>query len=179
MADDQNQGLEDLDTDILNNEDANDPAAVAFEALRNTVETLAADLTREMMTIRSGIEFALDRMEQRGAPVDYSPEIGRMERNQAETNERLQAIEQSSALKHGPEHYARVIENSGESLVRTAAQHLERQASDLERAGRNLSAHVASARERNRQNRWFIIAAFCGMLAGVVLTLFLPAMLPF
>ena len=179
MADSQYDDQGDLDTDILNVEEPNDPAAAAFEALKATVETLAVNLIRELMTIRNGIEFALDQMEQRGAPVDYSAELDRITQNQAETNERLRAIEQSSALKHGPEHYARVIENSGESLVRTAAQQLERQATDLERAGRNLSAFVAGARERNRQNRWLIIAAFGGMLAGVVVTLFLPAMLPF
>ncbi len=35
-------------------EDAGDPAA-AFDALRETVENLAADLKREMTTIRKGL----------------------------------------------------------------------------------------------------------------------------
>jgi len=178
MADDRHEGLEDLDPKVLNDEDANDPAA-AFEALRTTVETLAVDLTREMVIIRRGIEFTLDQMARRDAPVDYSAEFGRISQNQAETNERLQGIEQAPAIKHGPEHYARLLERSGESLVRNAAQQLERQAADLERAGRNLSANVAGARERNQQNRWLLIAAFSGMLAGVVLPLSLRAVLPF
>ena len=179
MADSQYDDQEDLDPHVSNVEEPNDPAAAAFEALRKTIETLAADLIREMATIRQGVEFTLDQMELRGVSIDYGAELGRISQIQAETNELLHGIGQSPALKHGPEHYARVIENSGESLVRNAAQQLERQAADLERAGRNLSAHVDGARERNRQNRWLIIAAFGGMLAGVVVTLFLPAMLPF
>ena len=46
MVDDQHEGLEDIDPDVLEVEEPKDPAA-AFEALRTTVETLAADLTRE------------------------------------------------------------------------------------------------------------------------------------
>lgn len=57
-------------------------------------------------------------------------------------------------------------------------QQLERQATDLERAGRNLSAHVASARERRQQDHWLWSAGATGLVAGVLLTLFLPRVLP-
>jgi len=93
--------------------------------------------------------------------------------------ERLAAVEQSPILRNGPEYYARSLERSGEGLVRTAAQQLERQAADLERAGRNLSAHVASARERDRQNWWLVVAFAIGLLAGALVMLFLPRLLPF
>ncbi|WP_191321119.1 DUF6118 family protein, partial [Camelimonas fluminis] len=93
--------------------------------------------------------------------------------------ERMHGVEQSPILKQGAQHYAALLERSGEALIRTAAQQLERQASDLERAGRNLSAHVASARERDRQNWWLVVAFAVGLLAGALVMLFLPRVLPF
>jgi hypothetical protein len=160
-------------------EDEADDAAAAFEALRATMESLAADLTREMTTIRKGVEFTLDQMERRGAPVDYSAELGRMNQNQATTNERLQGIEQSPTLKHGPEHYARVLERSGEGLVRAAVQQIERQASDLERAGRQLATHTKSAYDRKSQDFRVWMAAGVGLVVGAFLLLLLPRFLPF
>lgn len=58
-------------------EEAGDPAA-AFEALRETVEDLAGDLSREMTTIRKGVEAAFDRFEAFGEPTDYSADLGRL-----------------------------------------------------------------------------------------------------
>jgi hypothetical protein len=169
---------ESFEPDTFPEDDADD-AAAAFEALRATMENLAADLTREMTTIRKGVEFTLDQMERRGAPVDYSAELGRMNQNQAATNERLQGIEQSPTLKHGPEHFARVLERSGEGLVRAAMQQIERQASDLERAGRQLTVHTKSAYDRKSQDfrMWTGIGA--GLVAGAFLLLLLPRFLPF
>jgi len=93
--------------------------------------------------------------------------------------ERLHGVEQSPILRQGAQHYAAVLERGGEGLVRTAVQQLERQAADLERAGRNLAAHVAGARERDRQNLWLVVAFAIGLLAGALVMLFLPRLLPF
>lgn len=173
--DDDRQGLE---PDTFPEDEADD-AAAAFEALRATMENLAADLTREMTTIRKGVEFTLDQMERRGAPVDYSAEFGRMNQNQAATNERLQGIEQSPSLKHGPEHYARVLERSGEGLVRAAVQQLERQASDLARVSSVLASHNKSALHRKSQDFRMWLAAGIGVIAGVFFLALAPRFLPF
>lgn len=61
MSDDrQHEEGKSFEPDVLD-EDAGDPAA-AFDALRITVESLASDLTREMTTIRKGVEYALDHL---------------------------------------------------------------------------------------------------------------------
>ncbi|PYE29872.1 hypothetical protein C8J35_1283 [Rhizobium sp. PP-F2F-G38] len=159
-------------------EEAGDPAA-AFEALRTTMENLAADLTREMTTIRKGVEYTLDQMEQRGAPVDYSAELGRLTQSQVAMSERLQGIEQSPTLKHGPEHFARVIERGGESLVRTAAQQLERTASDLERISSAFASHNKNAFLRKDQDFRMWMAVGVGLIVGAFLMLLLPRFLPF
>ncbi|NTA51273.1 MULTISPECIES: DUF6118 family protein [Rhizobium/Agrobacterium group] len=177
--DDRNHHPEDMEPEAFHGEDdAGDPAA-AFEALRDTVEDLAADLGREMTTIRKGVESAFDQLERQGATVDYSAELGRMTQQLTVVGEHLQAIQQVPILRQGAEHYARVLERSGEGLVRSAAQKLENRASDLERISRNLSAQVEGARERGRQDRWLIGVGLSGVALGILFTLFGPAVLPF
>ncbi len=158
-------------------EDAGDPTA-AFEALRRTVESQAAQLGAEMTVIRRGVEAAFDQFEKFQQPTDYGPDLGRVVQYLAHVGERLEALEQSPVLRNGPEHYARALERSGESLVRTAAQQFENESRDFQRVARELNEHVAGARERNVQNRLLWIIGTAGTLAGIVLTLFLPAMLP-
>ena len=109
----------------------------------------------------------------------YKPQLAQLVQALDNVAERMHGVEQSPILKQGAQHYAAVLERSGEALIRTAAQTLERQASDLERAGRNLAAHVASARERDRQNWWLVVAVVVGMTIGALVMLFLPRLLPF
>jgi len=172
MTDDDREGFEPVAPD-----DAGDPAA-AFEALRRTVEKQGGQLNAEMTVIRRGVELALEQSEKIRQPPDYGPDLGKIIKFLAVVEQRLEAVEQSPILRNGPQHYAAVLERGGEGLMRTAVQQLERQATDLERAGRNLSAHVASARERRQQDHWLWSAGATGLVAGVLLTLFLPRVLP-
>lgn len=174
MTDDDRE--EGFDPEVLP-DDAGDPAA-AFEALRETVEDLAADLGREMTTIRKGVEAAFEEFEKFQQPTDYGPDLGRIVQQLAQVGERLQGVEQSPILRNGPQHYAAMLERSGEGLVRTAAQQLERQASDLERTANNLARHISGARARRQQDQWLWGAGAAGLVAGVLLTLFLPRVLP-
>ncbi|MGB3391553.1 MAG: DUF6118 family protein [Pseudaminobacter sp.] len=173
MTDDDREGFEPAPPD-----DAGDPAA-AFEALRRTVEAQGGQLNAEMTIIRKGVELALEQSERFRQPPDYGPDLGKIIQYLAIVDERLEAVEQSSILRNGPEYYARALERSGESLVRTAAQQLENESRDFQRVARELAEHVSGARERQVQNRLLWIVGAAGVLAGIVLTLFLPAMLPF
>ncbi|KQT59810.1 MULTISPECIES: DUF6118 family protein [unclassified Aureimonas] len=85
----------------------------------------------------------------------------------AVVGERLKAIEASPILQNGPEHYARVLERGGESLVRTAAQQLERQAADLEHAGNRLAAYTNSAYDRRSQDVWMWMVCGFGLVLGI------------
>lgn len=171
--DDDREGLpEALD------EDAGDPAA-AFDALRRTIETQGAQIGAEMTVMRRGLEAAFDQLEKIEPQADYKPQLAQLVQQLGAVAEHLHGVEQSPILRNGPQHYAAALERSGEGLVRTAVQQLERQASDLERVGRNLSAHVASAREHHRQNWWLASVGTAGLVLGVLLTLFTPRVLPF
>lgn len=174
MTDDDREGFE---PEALE-EDAGDPAA-AFDALRRTVDTLAGDLTREMTTIRKGVEAAFEEFDRHGPPQDYKPELAQIVQQLAHVAERLHGVEQSPILRQGAQHYAAALERSGEGLVRTAVQQLERQAADLERAGRNLTAYTKSAYDRKSQDFRMWMAGLVGLFVGIFLILLLPRFLPF
>ena len=159
-------------------EDAGDPAA-AFDALRRTVDTLAGDLTREMTTIRKGVEAAFEEFDRQGPAQDYKPELAQIVQQLAHVGERLQGVEQSPILRQGAQHYAAALERSGEGLVRTAVQQLERQASDLERIGSVLASHNRQAFHRKDQDFRMWMAGGIGIIAGAFLLALLPRFLPF
>lgn len=159
-------------------DDAGDPAA-AFEALRRTVEKQGGQIGAEMTIIRRGVEAAFDQFEKIRQPPDYGPDLGKIIQFLAVVEERLAAVEQSPVLRNGPEHYARALERSGESLVRTAALELEGKGRDLEREANNLAAYTKSAYDRRSQDLRMWIAGGIGLLAGALLILLLPRILPF
>jgi len=159
-------------------EDAGDPAA-AFEALRHTIEKQGGQFGAEMTIIRRGVEATFDQFEKYRQPPDYGPDLGKIIQFLAVVEERLEAVEQSPILRNGPEHYARALERSGESLVRTAALELERRATDLEREAVNLAAYTKSAYDRRSQDLRTWIVGGIGLFVGVLLVLLLPRILPF
>lgn len=89
-------------------EDAGDPA-VAFDALRHTVEQQGDRIGAEMTIIRRGLEAAFDQFEKFQQPADYGPDLGRVVQQLAQVGKRLEVLEQSPILRNGPEHYAREI----------------------------------------------------------------------
>ena len=172
--DDDREGIEPEALD----EDAGDPAA-AFDALRRTIETQGAQIGAEMTVMRRGLEAAFDQLDKIEPAQDYKPQLAQLVQAIDSVAERLAGVEQSPVLRQGAEHYARVIEHSGEGLVRTAVQQLERQAADLERAGRNLAAHTKSAYDRKSQDFRMWMAGLVGLFVGIFLILLLPRFLPF
>ena len=172
--DDDREGIEPEALD----EDAGDPAA-AFDALRRTIETQGAQIGAEMTVMRRGLEAAFDQLEKIEPAQDYKPQLAQLVQALDTVAERLHGVEQSPILKQGAQHYAAALERSGEALIRTAAQQLERQASDLERAGRNLATHTKSAYDRKSQDFRMGMAGLVGLFVGIFLILLLPRFLPF
>lgn len=174
----RDQRREDMEPDAFHEDEAGDPAA-AFEALRETIQDLSADLRREMTTIRKGVEAAFDQFERQGAPVDYSADLGTMSQQLAMLAERVQGVEKSPILRQGAEHYARALENGGKGLVQAAAQQFQNESRDFQRMARELAEQTYSARDRRRQDWWLIGVGAAGIALGVLLTLFAPRVLPF
>lgn len=159
-------------------EDVGDPAA-AFDALRLTIETQGAEMGAEIRLMRRGLEAAFEELEKIETPQDYKPELARLVKAFDNVAERLHGVEQSPILRKGAEHYAAVLERGGHGLIRSAAQELERQLADLERAGRTLAACTKSAHDREAQDFRMWRAGIVGVLAGIFLVLLLPRFLPF
>jgi len=159
-------------------DDAGDPAA-AFEALRRSVERQGGQIGAEMTIIRRGVEAAFDQFEKYREPPDYGPDLGKIIQFLAIVDERLEAVEQSPILRNGAEHYARALERSGESLVRTAAHQLEGKGRDLERQAINLAAYTKSAYDRRTQDFRMWTAGVVGFILGAFLLLLVPRFLPF
>jgi hypothetical protein len=162
----------------MQDQDAGDPAA-AFDALRRTIETQGAQIGAEMTVMRRGLEAAFDQLDKIGPPQDYKPELAQLVQQLNAVAERLHGVEQSPILRQGPQHYAAALEHSGESLVRTAVQKLERQASDLERISSVLASHNKSAFYRKDQDFRMWMASLVGLFVGIFLILLLPRFLPF
>ena len=154
--------------------DREQESAVLLRAL----EMHGRDLSREMAIIRKGVEAAFEEFERFQQPTDYGLDLGRIVQRLGVVAERLQGVEQSPLLRQGAEHYARTIERSGEDLARTVGQRLDSHARELVGACSALAAYTKSAYERRAQDRRMWIAAVAGLLAGILLTLFLPRMLP-
>jgi hypothetical protein len=155
-----------------------DEAAQAFEALRRTLEKLARDVGGEMVVIRKGVKAAFDQFEKFQQPTDYSEDLGQIVQNQVVLAEHLAAIEKSPALKNGPDHYARVLENVAERISANVGRMIESKSRDLERVSSNLGEYVNGARDRRSQDRWLSGVGMGGLVLGILLTLFAPQVLP-
>ena len=157
-------------------------AAVAFEALRQTVERRGLEIGAEMTVIRKGVEAAFDRFDRIAVPPDYGADFGRIVQQLGTMTERLAGIERLPVLRQGAEHYARTIERSGADLMRSAVREFERKASGLDETQKQLAGYMQSARDAQAQRRQVGLTLFLGVMAGLVLgvaaVLSLPRFLP-
>ncbi|HML42907.1 MAG TPA: DUF6118 family protein [Novosphingobium sp.] len=156
--------------------DAGDPAQ-AFDALRLSVEKLARDVGGEMTVIRKGVEAAFDQFEKFQQPPDYGPELGRIVKQVAVVGQALESLQKLPALRNGPDHYARALENAGDRISENAGRTIEARGQVLERVAGDLRACVRTARARRQQDWWLCGAGAAGLVFGVLLTLFAPRVL--
>ncbi|KNH09012.1 hypothetical protein BRCH_03408c [Candidatus Burkholderia brachyanthoides] len=112
--------------------DAGDPTQ-AFDALRCTVEDLAGDLTREMTTIRKGVEAAFDQFETFQQPPDYGQELAHIVKQVGVVGQALEALQTLPALRNGPDQYACALESAGDRVSENADRTIEARGQVLER----------------------------------------------
>lgn len=128
-----------------------------------------------MKVIRRGVEAVFDHFEKFQQPAGYSTDLRHIPQSLAQVTQHLQTVEKSPILKDGPEHYARAIERSGQSLVKTAVQQFQNESRDFQRVARAMAEQMNSARLRRTQNQWLGVI---GLAGGILATLFLPSALP-
>ncbi|KAB2788958.1 hypothetical protein F9L06_25910 [Brucella anthropi] len=169
---DESEGIE------PDEQDAGSDPAQAFDALRRSVEKLTRDVGGEMTVIRKGVEAAFEEFEKIQQPPDYGPELGRMVKQVAAVGQALEALQKSPALRNGPDHYARALENAGDRISESAARSLEARGQALERVTGDLRDFARAARLRREQDWWLCGVGAAGLVAGVLLALFAPRVLP-
>lgn len=157
-------------------------AAVAFEALRASVERVGRDVHAETARLREGVAAALDRAEMAGTPVDYSADLGRLVQELATVSGRLNAIERLPALHQDAARTVTLLKNTSEGLVRDAVQRLDARAAEFLRETRVLKARKWPAWMSDERS-WLasvgVVGGMAGFYLGVTAVLVLPGLLPF
>ena len=169
MTDDRHHDERDFSHEA---EDTGDPAQ-AFEALRNAVEAHGLEHGARLDRIRDSMSDALHELH-----GTLSQEAGKIVQVVSTVSKRMEAVEKSPLLNHGPDYYANTIERAGRNLVSTAAEKLDRQSGDLERITRQLTNHVQGALQRRQQDRRLLLAGGIGLGFGILATLLIPWVLP-
>ena len=169
---DESEGTEPDEQDT-----GSDPAQ-AFDTLRRSVEKLTRDVGGEMTVIRKGVEAAFEEFEKIQQPPYYGPELGRKVKQVAVVGQHLEALQKLPALRNGPDHYARALENAGDRVSESTGRTIEARGQALERVTGDLREFVRAARLRREQDWWLWGVGAAGLVAGVLLTLFLPRVLP-
>lgn len=156
-------------------------AAVAFEALRASVERVGREVHAETARLREGVAAALDRAEMVGTPVDYSADLGRLVQELATVSERLGAIERLPALRQDAERAVHLLQNTSEELVRDAVRRLDARAEVFLRETRVLKARrwpLWMYEERNWLTFIGVGAGVAGLYLGAMTVLLVPNLLP-
>ena len=155
-------------------------AAVAFEALRASVERVGREVHAETARLREDVAAALDRAEMAGTPVDYSADLGRLVQELATVSGRLNAIERLPALRQDAERTVALLQNTSEALVRDAVQRLDARAAEFLRETRVLKARKWPA-WMSEERTWLTLvglgAGLFGFYIGMMAVLTLPSFL--
>ena len=134
-----------------------DPAALAFEALREEVALLrrgVAGLAAE----RAAIEIP-----------DYSETLGQIMRTSAATVAGLKALGAMPALRLTAQDWGREIAAAGEPARRADQEALTCARDVFQQATHDMAASLSSARLAENQRRWLLWTGAVGILAGMLL----------
>lgn len=145
---------------------AGDPAQ-AFEDLRSEVSVL-----------RRAIE-ALPAAIRENRPADYSADLAVLGKGLDEIGEQLVTILKSPALNLTPEQQGQGIARAGMTVVREAAQRLDRATQEAERARDQVAGVVGQALAQDRQFKSMCWAGGIAFALGLFLSPMAASLLPF
>lgn len=134
-----------------------DPAAVAFEALREEVALLRRAVGG-LAAERAAIEIP-----------DYSETLGQIAGACAAAASKLKTLAQLPILHAETRDWANAIENASESVRRADRDALTNIHQQLRQVAADLSARLQSARAADSQRDWLLSAFLGGALAGMLL----------
>lgn len=135
-----------------------DPAAFAFEALREEV-ALVRRAVAGLAAERASIEIP-----------DYSETLGRIMRASAVTAANLKALAEMPALRMSSRDWGQEIAAAADNARRTDHQALERAQTLFERQSREMAASLESATTAERQHQWLLWTAVGAFTTGILLS---------
>ena len=97
----------------------------------------------------------------------------------AAVDQRLAGIEAHPALRLTPEQHQQAVARAGSGLLGEAVQTLDRAAQDTARERHRLGELIGTARTRGAQRIWLLWTAAAALAAGLVVSPFAAALLPF
>ena len=134
-----------------------DPAAAAFEMLREEV-ALARRAVAGLASERTRIEIP-----------DYSETLANILQTGMATAERLKELSETPALRRTAQNWGREIEVAAETARRADQHALSQAITGLHDATDNLRGWISSARDGRRQDTWLKVTGSVGLAAGLVL----------
>lgn len=66
-----------------------------------------------MAIIRHGVERVFEEFDRYTAPEDYKPQLAQIVKQLGVVAHRMDSLEQTPVLRHGPDHYARQMVQAG------------------------------------------------------------------
>lgn len=153
-------------------DDEADEAVRAFEALRKAIDKRGAATAAELKTIRKGVEGLFDQVETLQGRPDYAEDLGQLKKYLAYV---VKVLSEAPVITQG----VGILERAGEGLVKTASQTLDQKAQRFDSAAFTLERITQGLSDQRDQRLRLAVAAGLGLVAGVVILLFLPRLLPF
>ena len=134
-----------------------DPAALAFEALREEVALLRRAIAG-LAAERAAIEIP-----------DYSETLGELQQAALHSAKSLKVLEELPILNASIWDWARAIEKEGEPVRRNDRLALTNIHDQLRQVASEMSARLRSGREADVQRQWLLWTFAGGVLAGVLM----------
>lgn len=150
-------------------------AANALEALRTVIDKRGAATEGELKLIRKGVEALFDQVEALQAKPDLAQDMAELRQTTLALAERLKTMEAVPTVKGG----VQAFERAGADLLRASVKTLEQKAQRFDSAAVTLERITQGVRDGQKRRVHLMAAGGVGLLAGVLLVLFLlPRLLP-
>ena len=136
------------------------------------------DLRAEVLELRRALE-ALPGAWEDSRPPDYTPSLGTIAKGLAAVASRLAGIEKHPALRLTPEQHQQAVAQAGNTLMREAAQKLDRAAQDAGRERHQLAGLIGAMQTQHEQRNWLLWVASGALVVGLLVSPFVAGVLPF
>jgi hypothetical protein len=136
------------------------------------------DLRAEMSVLRRAVEALPAAWTDNQAP-DYRPDLARLNKGLASVTSGLAAIEQHTALRQTLDQHQAAVARAGDTLMRDAAQKLDRATQATEREQRQLATMIGTMEEKHIQRFWLMALPAAAFVFTLLISPIFLSTLPF